>query len=208
MFIRTESFSQYIRQYPVVTALLASNILIYLLTMIPGIGDRIFLFGVGANYLVEQGEYWRLVTPMFLHGGFMHLLFNMFSLFIFGPELEKVSGKARFLTVYFLSGIFGCIATFFVYGPEFTHVGASGAIFGIFGAFGALVYHTKHLLPQLRQIILPIIGLGVVMTFVGPNINAAAHIAGLIVGFLIGLSIFHPKRIVSWRKPKVKIVRK
>ncbi|GKV68267.1 putative rhomboid protease YdcA [Sporosarcina sp. NCCP-2716] len=208
MFIRTESFSQYIRQYPVVSTLIAANVLVYLLTLLPGIGDRIFLFGVGANFLVEQGEYWRLVTPIFLHAGIMHLLFNMFSLFIFGPELEKVSGKARFLTVYFLSGIFGCIATFFVYDSTFSHVGASGAIFGIFGAFGALVYHTKHMLPQLRQIILPIIGLGVVMTFIGPNINAAAHIAGLIVGFLIGLSIFHPKRIVSWRKPKVRIVRK
>ena len=208
MFIRTESFSQYIRQYPVVTILITMNVVIYLLTILPGIGNEVLLAGIGSNFLIEQGEYWRLVTPMFLHAGIMHLLFNMFSLFIFGPELEKVSGKARFLTVYFLSGIFGSIATFFVYDSSFTHVGASGAIFGIFGAFGALVYHTKKMLPQLRQIILPIIGLGVVMTFIGPNINAAAHIGGLIVGFLIGLSIFHPKRIISWRKPKVKIVKK
>ncbi|MBD7907365.1 rhomboid family intramembrane serine protease [Sporosarcina gallistercoris] len=208
MFIRTESFSQYIRQYPVVSALIALNVVIHLLTFLPFIGNSILNFGVGSNYLIEQGEYWRLVTPMFLHAGIMHLLFNMFSLFIFGPELEKVAGKARFLTVYFLAGVFGDIATFFVYDSSFLHVGASGAIFGIFGAFGALVYYTKKMLPQLRQIILPIIGLSVVMTFIGPNINAAAHIAGLVVGFLIGLSFFHPKRIISWRKPKVKVVQK
>ncbi|MBO1912581.1 rhomboid family intramembrane serine protease, partial [Microvirga sp. 3-52] len=78
-------------------------------------------------------------------------------------------------------------------------LGASGAIFGMFGAFGALVYYTKHAMPQLRQIILPIIVISVIMTFVGPNINVTAHITGLVVGFLIGLSYFNPKRILSWK---------
>jgi rhomboid protease GluP len=124
----------------------------------------------------------------------------MFSLFIFGPELEKIAGRARFLTIYLLAGVFGNIATYFLQPLDYVSVGASGAIFGIFGAFGALVYYTKHILPQLRQIILPIIVIGVVMTFLQSNINVTAHIAGLIVGFLIGLSYFHPKRIVSWKK--------
>ena len=132
----------------------------------------------------------------------MHLLFNMFSLFIFGPELEKLAGKARFLTIYLLSGIFGNIATFFLQDPDYASVGASGAIFGILGAFGALVYYTKHIMPQLRQIIVPMIVISIIMTFLQPNINTTAHIVGMIVGFLIGLSYFHPKRIVSWRRPK------
>lgn len=200
MFIRTENFSQYVRAYPVVTFLLALNIGIFIYTLIPGIGDRLFLFGLGDNFLIANGEYWRLVTPMFLHGGFMHLLFNMFSLFVFGPELEKIAGKARFITIYMLAGLFGDIATYFVQSPAYTHVGASGAIFGVFGAFGALVYYTKHAFPQLRQVILPIIVISIVMTFVGTNINVTAHIAGLITGFLIGLSFFNPKNIVSWRK--------
>ncbi|ARD48018.1 rhomboid family intramembrane serine protease [Sporosarcina sp. P37] len=200
MFIRTENFSQYVRAYPVVTFLLALNIGIFIYTLIPGIGDRLFLFGLGDNFLIANGEYWRLVTPMFLHGGFMHLLFNMFSLFVFGPELEKIAGKARFITIYMLAGLFGDIATYFLQPPAYAHVGASGAIFGVFGAFGALVYYTKHAFPQLRQVILPIIVISIVMTFVGTNINVTAHIAGLITGFLIGLSFFNPKRIVSWRK--------
>ena len=157
---------------------------------------------MGINYLISNGEWWRLFTPMFLHAGLMHLLFNMFSLFIFGPELEKLAGKARFLTIYLLSGIFGNIATFFLQDPDYASVGASGAIFGILGAFGALVYYTKHIMPQLRQIIVPMIVISIIMTFLQPNINTTAHIVGMIVGFLIGLSYFHPKRIVSWRRPK------
>lgn len=202
MFSRTESFSQYIRLYPVVAFFLALNILIFLLTYVPIIGTQLYFRGMGINYLISNGEWWRLFTPMFLHAGLMHLLFNMFSLFIFGPELEKLAGKARFLTIYLLSGIFGNIATFFLQDPDYASVGASGAIFGILGAFGALVYYTKHIMPQLRQIIVPMIVISIIMTFLQPNINTTAHIVGMIVGFLIGLSYFHPKRIVSWRTRK------
>ncbi len=202
MFSRTESFSQYICLYPLVTFFLALNILIYLVMLIPSIGQQVLYHGVGINFLISDGEWWRLLTPMFLHGSIMHLLFNMFSLFIFGPELERIAGKARFLTIYMLSGIFANIATFFLQPPEYTSLGASGAIFGILGAFGALVYYTKRILPQLRQIILPIIVISIIMTYVQPGINTTAHIAGLVVGFLIGLSYFHPKRIVSWKGQK------
>lgn len=202
MFIRRESFSQYIRLYPVVTFLLALNILIHLITILPFIGFKVYFGGVGVNYLIAAGEWWRLFTPMFLHADIMHILFNMFSLFVFGPELERMAGKTRFLTIYLLAGIFGNIATYFLTNPNYMHVGASGAIFGIFGAFGALVYYTKNVLPQLRQIIVPIIVISIVMTFIQSNINVTAHITGMVVGFLIGLSYFHPKRIISWRKRK------
>ena len=201
MFIRTESFSQYIRAYPFVTALIVINIFIYALTGMPfSWSKELYYQGFGINALVAEGEWWRLLTPMFLHIGVMHLLFNMFSLFIFGPELEKITGKARFITIYMLSGIFANIATYFLGGIETAHAGASGAIFGIFGAFGALIYYTKKALPQLRQIMLPIIILSVIMTFLQPGVNIIGHISGLIVGFIIGLSYFHPKRVVSWRK--------
>ncbi len=202
MFSRTESFSQYIRLYPVVTFFLAVNILIYLLTILPVIGGTLFNAGIGVNGLISAGEWWRLITPMFLHGGIMHILFNMFCLFVFGPELEKVAGRLRFLTIYIFAGLFGNLATFFLHGPEYSHVGASGAIFGIFGAFAALVHYTKKVLPQLKQIILPIILVSVIMTFLQPGINATAHIAGLAVGFLIGLGYFHPKRIAHWKQSK------
>lgn len=202
MFIRRESFKQYLRMYPVVSTLIALNILIHVLTWLPGIGNMLFFYGVGSNFYIAQGEWWRFFTPMFLHGGLMHLLFNMFSLFLFGPELERLTGKVRFTTIYLLAGFFASAATYFLQPLDYSHVGASGAIFGVFGAFGALVYYGGRALPQLKQIILPIIVISIVMTFLTPNVNVTAHIAGMITGFLIGLSYFHPKRIVSWRAKK------
>jgi len=199
MFTRRESFSEYIRFYPIVTTFLALNIFIYLLTVLPVVGIQILNAGVGVNYLVADGEWWRLITPMFLHGGIMHILFNMFVLFVFGPELEKIMGKMRFVTMFMLSGIIANIATYILQDPYYTHLGASGAIFGIFGAYGALVYYTKKSMPELRQIIIPIIAISVIMTFVQPNINVTAHLTGLITGFIIGLSYFNPKRITRWR---------
>jgi len=170
--------------------------------MLPIIGTPIFNFGVGFNYLIAEGEWWRFITPMFLHGGIFHILFNMFALYLFGPELEKLTGKVRFLTIYFMAGLFGTIITFLIQDPLYNHVGASGAIYGIFGAFGALVYYARNTMPQLKQVILPIIVISVIMTFLTPNINITAHLTGLVVGFLIGLSYFHPKRIVSWKATK------
>ncbi|MDI2586040.1 rhomboid family intramembrane serine protease [Psychrobacillus sp. NEAU-3TGS] len=205
MFTRTENFKQYIKFYPVVSTLLAINIVIYILTNIPVLGDAIYSQGVHFNLLISEGEYWRLVTPLFLHATFFHLLFNMFSLYLFGPELEQIAGKARFLTIYLLAGLVGSIATYLIHDWNYVSVGASGAIYGILGAFGALVYYTRNLLPQLKQIIVPIIVIGVIMTFLQPNINATAHIAGLITGFIFGIIYFHPKRIAAWRKRKSKL---
>ena len=202
MFTRRENLKEYMRFYPVVSTLIAINIFIYVLMILPIIGDWVFYYGIGSNRLISEGEWWRFVTPMFLHGGFLHLLFNMFSLYLFGPELEKLAGKVRFLTIYFMAGIFGTIVTFLLQNLEYTHVGASGAIYGIFGAFGALVYYTRNTMPQLKQIIVPIIVISVIMTFLQPNINITAHLTGLAVGFLIGLSYFHPKRIISWKMRK------
>lgn len=199
MFTRRESFSEYIRFYPIVTIFLALNIGIYLLTLLPFIGDYIISAGLGVNYLVADGEWWRLLTPMFLHGGIMHILFNMFVLFVFGPELEKITGKLRFASLFMLAGILANVATYLLQDPSYRHLGASGAIFGIFGAYGALVYYTKKSMPELRQIIIPIIAISVIMTFVQPNINVTAHLTGLITGFIIGLSYFNPKRITRWR---------
>ncbi|MEK4230962.1 rhomboid family intramembrane serine protease [Solibacillus sp. FSL H8-0538] len=199
MFIRRENFKQYIRLYPVVSTIITINIIVFIITLLPGFGDEILYAGMSVNGLIAEGEWWRIITSMFLHGGFMHVLFNMFSLFLFGPELENIAGKIRFLTVYFLAGIFGAAATFVTQDALYASVGASGAIFGIIGAFGALVFYTHKSFPQLRQIILPIIVISVIMTFLQPNINAAAHLGGLVAGFVLGLVYFNPKNMLRWR---------
>ena len=205
MFNRTENFKQYIKLYPVVSTLLTINIAIHLLTLAPIFGTQLFNFGVHFNLLISEGEYWRLVTPIFLHASFAHLLFNMFSLYIFGPELEQLAGKARFLTIYVLAGLVGNVATYLMHDWNYMSVGASGAIYGIFGAFAALVYYTRNFMPQLKQIIIPIIVIGIIMTFLQPQINVTAHIAGLVTGFILGMVYFHPKRIAAWKKRKRKL---
>lgn len=207
MFIRRENFKQYIRLYPVVSSLIAINLVVYLLTLIPGFGRNLLYMGMSVNALIAQGEWWRIITSMFLHLGFTHVLFNMFSLFLFGPELEKIAGKMRFLTIYFLAGIFGIAASLLIEDPTYASVGASGAIYGMFGAFAALVYYTRHLFPQLKQIILPLIVVSVIMTFLMPNINITAHLGGLITGFILGFVYFNPKNMVRWREKGIRRVK-
>lgn len=194
MFVRRESFKQYVTLYPVVTTLLAINIVVYLITLLPSIGEEIVWRGLSYNLLINYGEWWRVATAMFLHGGFTHILFNMFSLFVFGPELERMVGKGRFLLIYFVSGIAGNVLTYFIQDWDYASLGASGAIFGIFGAFGALVYYTRNNFPQLKQVMLPIIVVSVIMTFLSSNINITAHLGGLAIGFLIGLNFFRPNK--------------
>lgn len=200
MFNRTENLSQYIKLYPVISILVAINIVVYLLGLIPPLGISILNMGASVNYLIADGEYWRLVTSMFIHGGFFHLLFNMFSLYVFGPELERIAGKLRFFTIYIVSGFLGNVISFLLQPPNYASVGASGAIFGIFGAFVALVYYTRKTMPQLKQIIMPIIIISIIMTFLQSDVNGTAHIAGLISGLVIGLFDFHPKRALRWMK--------
>jgi len=192
MFIRRENFKQYISYYPVVSTLLAINIIVYLITLIPGFGDEVFWWGMGYNGLIAQGEWWRIVTAMFLHGGFTHILFNAFSLFVFAPDLERFIGKGRFIFVYFASGLAGNIITYIVHDYGYASVGASGAIFGVFGAFDALVYYTRNNFQQLKQVILPLLIISVIMTFLSPGTNGTAHIGGLATGFVIGLYFFNP----------------
>lgn len=201
MFIRTENFKQYTKLYPVVSTLIGLNLIVFLLTYVPVIGDRIYFEGMHINGLIAQGEIWRVFTSMFLHAGFLHLLFNMFSLYLFGPELERMAGKARFLTIFLLAGIGGSLLTYvlFIDSPMYASVGASGAIFGVFGAYASILVRYYKSTPQLRQILLPIIVISVILTFLQSNVNAASHIGGLLTGFLLGLFYFTKKNMLRWR---------
>jgi len=191
MFIRTErSVRDFISFYPVVSTIIIINLILWMLIYIfPfAIGDIIYYFGVGHNFSVLHGEYWRLITPIFLHGGFSHVAFNSFSLVLFGPALEQMLGKPKFIVAYFLTGIAGNLGTFIINPTSFTpHLGASGAIYGLFGIYLFMVFFRKHLIDAANASIVQVIFvIGLVMTFIQPNINIAAHIFGFIGGFAIG----------------------
>ncbi|SFE79034.1 rhomboid family intramembrane serine protease [Alteribacillus iranensis] len=193
MFIRNETFYSFRKNYPLITGIVAIHFLLFLWMnvsnwtngLIP-LGGFIFQLGVGNNYAVATGEFWRLVTPIFLHIGAGHVLFNSFSLVLFGPALEKMLGKFKFLIAYLSAGILANIATFILTGPGYTHLGASGAIFGLFGIYLYMIWKRKDLIDAANaQLILVILILGVVMTFLNPGINITAHIFGLISGLAL-----------------------
>lgn len=202
MFNRNEKLSDYIKIYPAVATLILINLIVYVVGFVPRIHSYILNYGAAANWLIGDGEYWRLITAIFIHGNFLHILSNMFWLYVFGPELEKIAGRARFVFIFLMSGIIGNVATYFVQDLQYVSVGASGAVFGMLGAYLALVYYTRHIFPQLRQMILPLVIISVIITFLQPNVNATAHIAGLITGAVIGFINFHPKNIAKWRKQR------
>ncbi|MBS4197243.1 rhomboid family intramembrane serine protease [Lederbergia citri] len=188
MFVRTESFGQFLKLYPVISTIIAIQLLIFLMMHTPIFPHNWILeLLAGVNLLIQKGEYWRLVTPIFVHVGFAHLLFNSFSLVLFGPALEKALGKFTFIILYLASGLGANIATLYIHPPYYTHIGASGAIFGLFGVYLAVLFVKKDAIPlQGRQVILPIAIISVVMTFFQPDINITGHIFGLISGFIIG----------------------
>ncbi|CDQ40912.1 MULTISPECIES: rhomboid family intramembrane serine protease [Virgibacillus] len=191
MFIRNErSLKEFITSYPVVSTLVIVHLALWLIInfLQLSIGETIYQLGAGSNFYINQGEYWRLVTPIFLHADLMHALFNSFSLVLFGPALEQMLGRTKFIIAYLVAGIAGNLGTYF-FGPSefwYVHVGASGAIFGLFGIYVFMVAFRKHLIDQTSsQIILTIFVVGLIMTFIRANINVYGHIFGFIGGFAI-----------------------
>ncbi len=136
-------------------------------------------------------EPWRIITSMFLHGGWLHLFFNGFALYMFGPYLEQIIGSRRFLAVYFLSGIAGALAyaaTYYlgILPASIPALGASGAIFGILGAVAVLrpnlpIYMWFVPMP-MKFAALVWVGLSLIETFNVTGVAGAAHLGGLVVG--------------------------
>ncbi|WLD93660.1 rhomboid family intramembrane serine protease [Alkalihalobacillus sp. AL-G] len=180
MFVRTENFRTFIRLYPIVSTIIVVHILLFIAV---NVSSLVLIYTMGHNYSIAVGEYWRLVTPIFIHQSFPHVLFNTFSLYLFGPALERIIGKFKFIIGYIGAGVIANIATFLLEGPGYSHIGASGAIFGLFGFFVYIIYARKELIDHRNsQLILSILVLSVVMTFVMPNINILGHLFGLVGG--------------------------
>ena len=184
MFIRTESFQQYIRYFPAVTFFIFLMMIIFVLGLYPLL--PIMKYGTGINLYISEGQWWRLFTPIFLHQSFTHLLFNGFSLAIFGPTLEKYLGSFKFVLFFLATGFIANIATFFLNPLTYIHVGASGALFGILGFFLYIALYRKNDLSATEMnTIYTLTGIAVIMTFIQPNINIVGHISGLLAGLAL-----------------------
>jgi membrane associated rhomboid family serine protease len=140
---------------------------------------------------VAQGEWYRLVTSMFTHQEIWHIGFNMLSLWWLGGPLEAALGRARYLTVYFVSGLAGSALAYLLTSPNTATLGASGAIFGLFGATAVLMRRLNY---DLRPIIALLV-INLIFTFnPGFNISWQAHIGGLVAGIITGYAMVHAPR--------------
>ncbi|MGP3559809.1 MULTISPECIES: rhomboid family intramembrane serine protease [Geobacillus] len=163
--------------------------------------DVLIRYGAKFNPLIEMGEWWRFLTPMFLHIGFLHLLTNTFALYYLGMTVERLYGSFRFLLIYTTAGFFGTLASF-LFTPSIS-AGASGAIFGLFGAL--LYFGTVYRHLFFRTIGMNVISLIVVNLLFGllvPGIDNAGHIGGLVGGFLAAGAVHLPKRTARGRQVK------
>jgi membrane associated rhomboid family serine protease len=192
-----------LRSAPAVLVLILLNVVAFLFEISVGdLNDSEVLHRVGAlepYAVLAQGEYWRLFTALFLHGGFTHLLFNIFALYILGPPLERSVGTIRFAVCYLISGLAssaGVVALTVVGFVQVAQlVGASGCIMGIVGTWAGFLVRHRHA-PQAKQRlgnVVMIIVIQVAFDLSTPQVSMAAHVCGLIAGFFLGL-ILAPRR--------------
>jgi len=174
--------------------LLAINVLIFLHSgllsrnLFSPSNSVLDILGAKVNSLIQAGQYWRLITAMFLHGSLLHIGFNAYALYVLGPEAEQIYGTPRFLALYFIAGLAGGVASYALTPRD--SVGASGAIFGLIGGLGAFYYVSRGLLGEIsRQQLGNLITVIMINLFIGfssPVIDNTAHIGGLIGGAAIG----------------------
>ena len=178
-------------------ALIAINVLIGLGLMLGGgsqlAPNELYDLGAVSRGTVGDGELWRLVSAGFIHGGgypssvFLHLLFNMFALYVLGGMLEPAIGRTRFLIIYFTSLLAGSFGALLLSPVGFT-AGASGAVFGLMGA-AVVVMRNRGISPMESGIGLWI-GINLLITFTIPNISIGGHVGGLIGGALAAFLLF------------------
>ncbi|WP_126627522.1 rhomboid family intramembrane serine protease [Dictyobacter alpinus] len=151
--------------------------------------DVLIRYGAKDNDLILHGQYWRFLTPIFLHANLLHVGLNMLNLVILGTFLERLVGHLRFLLIYLITGIISIIASF-AFAPEVISVGASGAIFGLVGAYSLFVVIHRRAFPHgglfaLLWLVF-IVGINLGVGLIIANVDNYAHIGGLLSGCILG----------------------
>ena len=184
---------------PVTTALIVANVAMFLLQgLLPGLAMPLALWPLGASAVSSQVSFapWQLVTYAFLHGGLMHLAFNMFALYMFGSAVERVFGTRRFATYYLVSVIAAGLTQLVfsaVTGTFYPTVGASGGVFGVLLAYGIYFPHTRLVLlfppiPMRARVFVTlyaVIELVLGVTGTQEGVAHFAHLGGMLGGYLL-----------------------
>lgn len=194
----------------VTQALIAANVIVFVLMVLSGAGlmmpgiDQ--LLGWGANFgpRTLDGQWWRLLSCMFVHIGLVHLAFNMWVLWQIGQLVERLVGNTGFAVLYLVSGVGGSLASL-LWHPDKVSAGASGAVFGLFGGLLGFVLLCRHTIPMrifrsLLETTLSFVAFNIVIGMMIPAIDMAAHVGGLAAGFLCGVGLSQPVESESGRR--------
>jgi rhomboid protease GluP len=175
--------------------LIGLNIVVWLANLATGLSPLlpkpVELLAWGGNHLPATiDQPWRLLTAMFLHAGVIHLAFNLWALWNVGSIAERFYGNTQFALIYLLSGLFGSLASLYFAAKVAVSVGASGAIFGVVGALLAAVLHKRDKLPaplvaSMRSSLLAFVGYSLFLGFTSGVVDNAAHLGGLVSGFVL-----------------------
>lgn len=162
---------------PIVISLLLIQFIMIML------GDFFFFPMAAYHEYIANGEWWRLITSLFVHVDLQHFLSNSICLFVLGSSIEKQLGRFSFIIIFFLSGILGNIFSYLIMPHEYIHAGASGGIFGLLGAQLFLLYSRyRSSNPKDIAIFSIMICILLLFTFFNPSANPISHLTGLIIG--------------------------
>lgn len=167
--------------------LIGINVIVFILDYF--LNSSLTLLGMKENASIAAGQYWRILTPVFLHGGILHLLFNNYFLYVMGPRIESSFGMLRFAAIYFLSSMTGVILSYLL--NDRPTIGASGALFGLMGAMIPYLLKNRRVLrnsDQMLKAVLQTIGINLLIGLT-PGIDNWAHLGGLLGGAALSLIV-------------------
>ncbi|WP_239254173.1 rhomboid family protein [Listeria ilorinensis] len=192
------------KEKPLVTyTFIAVAVIAFLLTWLSDHQLTTYTFlkwGAFFNPLVYEGEWWRFITPIFLHGDFMHIASNCVMLYVVGPWAEKVYGKWRYAVILLLGGVAGNIATFAL-NSEAVSLGASTSLFAVFGALLYLVVIKPHVYAKsIGTSIAALVAINLVIDIFMPGISLSGHVGGLVGGFFLAGALSIKKQYFHWKQ--------
>ena len=196
-----------IKKEPVTVLFILLNILIFVIVDFTGGSENtVHMIACGAAYpplILEEGETYRLFTCMFLHFGIYHIANNMLVLFVLGQRLEPVLGKVKFILVYLLGGLGGNIFSLLMETKKAEYAvsaGASGAVFAVMGAMLYVVIRSHGRIQDIsvRQMMI-MAGFSLYFGFTSTGVDNAAHVGGLVCGFILAALLYHPGKVSGRR---------
>ena len=170
--------------------LLGINVVVFILQKATeGNINSVFQLGAMQGFAVAGGDYWRLLTAAFLHAGILHIAFNMYALYLFGPFVERSLGTSRFVIAYLTMAVSSSVFVYWLTAPEIATIGASGAVFGLFGLALVLLIRTRQ---DVRGLLV-LLAINAFISLQG-NISWQGHLGGFVTGVVLGLALAYAPR--------------